>query len=385
MMSQSINIRRISCIFILFVLQILRTTPALNAAEIPASPKNRWSMFRGNHAMTGVSAGSLAANPKLLWRIETKSSIDATAAIADGAIYIGTMDGQFLALRLTDGGEVWKFISPMGDPIQSSACVSEDLVYFGDGAGAFRAMDRKTGKPRWEFKADSEIISSPIVVNGAVLFGSYDEHLYALDAATGKERWRFRTSGPVHCSPSLVNGQVAVAGCDGFVRLVAVADGKETRSLELGGNIASTPAVLGNRFFLGTMGNQVVCIDAGAMQRVWEYENKEQQFPFFSSPAVTNDLVLIGGRDKQLHALEQTSGKRRWAFRAKGRIDSPAVVVGTRGYFGSHDGSIYGVNLATGKKEWEHVTGAPIVAGPAIADERLIVGDQDGRIYCFGE
>jgi outer membrane protein assembly factor BamB len=369
-----------SVLILLPVYALSQTAPG-----VPTAPADRWPMYRGTHAMTGVSGSPLPEQPKLLWKVETKSSVDATAAIADGVVYIGTMDGQFFALRLSDGSELWKYANPAGDAIQSSACVGPTFVYYGDAAGTFRALERKTGNLGWEFKAEAEIISSPVLVDGRVVFGSYDGFLYCLDSTTGAQRWRFQTSGPVHCSPTLINGQAAVAGCDGFVRLVSIADGNQTHALELGGNIASTPAAAENSLFFGTMGNQVVRIDTAKMQTVWEYENPKQQFPFFGSPALTLDLVLIGGRDKLLHAIERRTGKGRWTFRTKGRVDSPPVVVGARAYFGSDDGSVYGVDIATGNKQWEYVAGAPVAAGPAAAAGKLVVGDQDGRIYCFGQ
>jgi outer membrane protein assembly factor BamB len=137
--------------------------------------------------------------------------------------------------------------------------------------------------------------------------------------------------------------------------------------------------------FIGTMGNEVVCVDGKGLTRVWAYENPRQQFPYFSSAAVVDDLVLIGGRDKLLHAIDQKSGKARWTFPTRGKVDSSPVVASGRVYFGSADGTIYGVDLTSGQKQWEYVVGSPVVAAPVAVSGRLLVGDQDGTLYCFGK
>ena len=354
------------------------------AAAPTTAPPDGWAMFRGTLEMTGQAGSQLPDKLELLWSFDSKDSFEATCAIADGVVYVPTMDGRCYALRLSDGKEVWKFVNKDQDGAKSSPCIAGDLVCYGDDFGIFRALDRKSGKLRWKLATDAEIISSPSYINGKVLFGSYDGFLYCVDPKTGKVVWKSETDGPVHCSPSLAGGTVAVAGCDGVLRLIAIADGKQTKALEIGGNIASTPAVVGNRLFLGTMGCQVLGVNTDTMERVWEYEYSRRQFPYYGSAAVSGNLVIIGGRDKMVHALDRASGQERWSLQTKGRIEGSPVVVGERVFVGSSDGTLYGIDLASGKKVWSFVTGAPVVASPAVAAGRLVIGDQDGKLYCFG-
>lgn len=348
------------------------------------SPADQWSMCRGNLSMTGVSAARLPDDLQLIWKFETGDSIEATAAIVDQTVYFGTLDGRFYALSLSDGKELWKFENPEKDGVKSSPCIAGDLVCYGDDFGTLRALGRKSGELRWKVSTDAEIISSPIFIDGKVIFGSYDESLYCVKAADGEVLWKLQTMGPVHCSPSYTDGKVVVAGCDGFLRLAAIDEGKETASLEIGGNIVSTPAVIGDRMFVGTNNNTVVRVDVGeTLTQKWVF-TPPRQFPFFSSPAVTKDLCIIGGRDKMVHAIEQETGKDRWSFRTRARVDSSPVIVGGRVFVGSSDGALYGLDLESGKKVWEYLAGAPIIAGPAVASGKLVVGDGDGKLYCFG-
>lgn len=347
-------------------------------------PADRWSLFRGDAAMTGFSSAEIPRNPAQLWFFETQDSIEATAAIVDDVVYIPTMDGRFYALALSSGKEIWKFENPEQDAAKSSPCVAGELVYYGDDLGTFRALDRKTGHLRWSHKAEGEIISSPTVLDGKVLYGSYDECLYCLDALSGKENWVLKTQGPVHCSPSKIGKEVVVAGCDGFLRFVDIDTGKETKALEIGGNIASTPAVVGATIYFGTMSNQVIRLNTRTMEREWTYEHPKRDFPFYSSAAVNGEMVFIGGRNKLMHALDAANGEVKWTHPTEGRVDSSPVIVGDRVFFGSNDGNIYAADLKTGQTRWEFPTGSAVTASPAVAKGRLVIGTQDGTIYCFG-
>src|SRR5271157_343958 len=48
-----------------------------------------WPQFRGNPQLTGVATGSVPANLKLLWTYDAGESIESSAAISGGTVYVG--------------------------------------------------------------------------------------------------------------------------------------------------------------------------------------------------------------------------------------------------------------------------------------------------------
>ena len=94
--------------------------------------------------------------------------------------------------------------------------------------------------------------------------------------------------------------------------------------------------------------------------------------------------VIVGGRDKAVHAIDAATGKAAWTFATRARVDSSPAVAGGRVFVGSSDGKLYVLDAATGQKRWEFDAGDAITASPAIAAGRVVIGAQDGRIYCFG-
>ncbi len=373
-----------------FAVQLLVTTTQLHAQS--------WPMFRGNSQQTGVASCTLPEKPALLWQFKTGEAIVSTAAIADHVVYVGCDNGMLYALHLADGKVKWQTqTSPSTQPssapstqpsrpsIQSSPTVYGDLVLFGDQDGVFHAVASADGRPRWTFQTNGEVISSANCWKDRVVFGSYDNNLYCLKLTNGTLLWKFETEGRVHGTPAIAGDKALVSGCDGKLRAISLEDGKQASEVDLGGYSGASAAVSGPTAFVGTFTNQVVGVDWAAGKILWNYENPDRQFPFYSSVALTDQRVFIGGRDKTLHALDPKTGKAVWTFRAKGRIDSSPVVVGLRVFVGSTDGLLYAVDAADGRESWQYDAGSPISASPSVAEGRLIVGTEDGVVLCFGE
>ena len=86
-----------------------------------------------------------------------------------------------------------------------------------------------------------------------------------------------------------------------------------------------------------------------------------------------------------VHCLDTESGKEKWSFTTRSRVESSPLIAGKRVFIGSNDGNLYELDLDTGKKLWDFVAGAPLSASPAAAQSALVIGSQDGILYCFGK
>src|SRR6185369_14056575 len=168
-------------------------------------PPDTWAQFRGTPQSMGVSVSGVPRDLRVVWTYEAGESIESSAAIVNGAVYVGSQSGELAALNLADGSVRWKYkaTGPIGE---SSPCVAGGVVFVGDLNGTLQAVNARDGKAVWTFKTNGEIKSSPVVVGDRVLVGSYDEHLYCVSASNGSLIWKFRTGGPVHCTAGVSNG-----------------------------------------------------------------------------------------------------------------------------------------------------------------------------------
>jgi outer membrane protein assembly factor BamB len=128
----------------------------------------------------------------------------------------------------------------------------------------------------------------------------------------------------------------------------------------------------------------VLAVDLKARKIVWRYKHPDRNFPFYSSAALTGDRVIVGGRDRMVHAIDRKTGKALWTFATRARVDSSPAVAGGRVYVGSSDGKLYVLDAASGKRVFEFEAGGPLSASPALVTGRLVIGSQDGKLFCLG-
>jgi outer membrane protein assembly factor BamB len=347
-------------------------------------PPETWAQFRGGHQLLGVSVSNVPRDLKLLWTHEAGESIESSAAIVGGAVYVGSQSGELTSLNLSNGSVRWKYkaTGPIGE---SSPCVAGGVVFIGDLNGTVHAVSARDGKGIWTFKTQGEVKSSPVVVGDRVLIGSYDEHLYCLSSSNGSLIWKFRTGGPVHCTAGVSSGMAHIAGCDETFRSIRIADGKEVFHVASGAYTGASPALAGRKAYYGTFNNEVLAVNLTTHRVAWRYRNRKRQFPYYSSASVADGRVVVGGRDKMVHCVDAATGKELWTFMTRARVESSPAFADGRIFVGSNDGKFYVLDQKTGEKVWEFTAGAPLSASPAIAGGRVVIGSEDGRLYCFGQ
>ena len=114
------------------------------------TPADNWSQFRGNQNLTGVSLSNVPNNLKQIWTYDAGDSIESSAAIVGGTVFVGSQKGELTALNVDTGAVYWKYTidSPIGE---SSPAYSNGVVYVGDLGGWLHAVNANDGKKIWAF------------------------------------------------------------------------------------------------------------------------------------------------------------------------------------------------------------------------------------------
>jgi outer membrane protein assembly factor BamB/predicted phosphodiesterase len=96
-----------------------------------------------------------------------------------------------------------------------------------------------------------------------------------------------------------------------------------------------------------------------------------------STPAVSNNLVVVGNQNGVVMALSLKDGKKKWTYKTHGAVfSSPAVRAG-KVVLGSGDGHVYCLNILTGQLNWKVKTGASVLGSPVIAGDTVFIGGSD--------
>ncbi len=350
-----------------FLLLVLALVPCRVLAE-------DWPLFRGSALQTGVAASPLPEELEIRWKFKAKDGIEGAAAIVNGVVYVGSLDEHLYALDLATGQLKWTYQtdpakSTKVGPFRASPSVRDGLVYVGDADGIFHCVEAATGNKRWTFDTGAEITSAANFAGDTVLFGSSDENLYC----------------PVMGTPAIVDGRTFAAGCDSTLHVLDIAKGTEAAgTVDLGGQVGATVAVIGDQLYVGTMSGEVLAVNWKKGEVIWRFEAPRAKQPFYASAAATENLVIVGSRDKRVYALDRKSGKEAWSFATKKKVDSSSVVVGQRVYVGSSDGNLYVLDLASGTERKHFALGREIAASPAVGGNCLVIGTMEGTVYCLG-
>ena len=114
---------------------------------VAQTPAPGWPQFRGTARLSGVAAAAPAATLALKWTYDAGESVESSAAIVDGAVYVGSTKGELLALDLETGKLRWKYATgPNGSIGESSPAVANGAVFVGDLAGTVHAVSAVDGK-----------------------------------------------------------------------------------------------------------------------------------------------------------------------------------------------------------------------------------------------
>ncbi len=357
-----------------------------SAIRNPQLKDARWPMFHGGQGLLGRADGALADSLVLLWKFKTGAEVKSSPAVADGRVFVGSCDESVYAIDLATGQKVWSYKT--GGSVEAAPCVLEGRAFVGSGDNFLYALDAGTGELRWKYETGGQILGSanwtrsPDGQKTWILVGSYDNKLHCVDAQTGQLVWAYETGNYVNGSPAVADGKCVFGGCDAIIHVVSLTDGAKVAEIDSGSYIAASAAFVDGEVYVGNYGNILLKADWKAGQAVWKYAQSDA--PFFSSPAIGDQLVVLGGRDEQVHCVRRDNGAKAWTFKTSGEVNSSPVICGDKVIVGSDDGRLYLLALADGKQVWSYETGKPVTSSPAVAGGLAVVGCDDGYLYAFG-
>ena len=341
--------------------------------------------FQGAGGLAGVAEDVPAPPMKVRWKYKTseedRASVISAPVIAGDRVYVADAKGVLHAINLKSGKSDWTYTTP--DGFETTPLVYDGKVYLGDMAGKFHCVNIADGKKAWVIDAESSIHSSANVHDGRIVFGTDGAEIFCLNAADGKEAWRARAGDRVNAAPSIGNGLAYVSGCDAQLRGIDMASGQEKFAADLGALAPGSAVFVKDRVVVGTDGGRVVCVSADGKKTHWVYEQIEGKAMVYSSPAVSDGVVVVGARDRQVHGIDLETGKQLWTVKTRGDVEASPVISAGRAYVGSKDKKLYVISLKSGEKLWEYTMGRGIEAGVAIGQGAVVAADTGGNIVCL--
>jgi outer membrane protein assembly factor BamB len=242
-----------------------------------------------------------AATGKIRWRSKLPNAARSAPTIAEGRIFVSTLDDQLVALSVDDGKRLWA----------QQATVAETRVL---------------GLP------------APAYADGLVVAGFGSGDLLAYRAASGAVAWgdslassRGRTSmvdlSTVRGLPAIKDGRVYAIGFGGLMLALDLRSGRRLWERDVASS--ETPWLAGDWLFIVSQDGQVAAIhrDDGAVAWLTQldaFENMEKKKdPIrWLGPVLAGDRLVLVGTNSSLVALNPLTG----AELGKQDLSDPASV-----------------------------------------------------------
>jgi outer membrane protein assembly factor BamB len=172
-----------------------------------------------------------------LWRTQLSSEVLSPAETGADHVFVMTLDGRLTALSLADGSRVWSYDTQV--PVltlrgTSTPVYSEPLVFAGFANGRLAALRGANGEAIWEHVVSlpsgrseleriSDLDSSPLITPAGAFVGSYQGALKSLRLLDGAVQWERPISS--HAELAEGYGQVYSTDEDGVLRAMDQATG----------------------------------------------------------------------------------------------------------------------------------------------------------------
>lgn len=349
--------------------------------------KSDWPLARGGAGLSGQVGFPLPVDPEVKWTFKSIGSIIGETVISGGLAVVGDSAGFLTAVDVVTGEQKWQV--EFDQSFEAAPAIHGDTIYIGCEDYFLYALNLKDGQEKWSIETNDKITAAVNLTkdpNGEdmwIILNGYDGVCRALKASNGEEIWARETDSPINGTPAVVDGKFVVfGGCDHYLYTLDLATGEPLKKIEGEAPIVSTVGTDGSFVAWGNHANQVMGADINAGVASWTYSDRA--FPFMSAPAIDQERVYIGGRDKKIHAISREKGKREWTFKTGSRVESSPLLFTDGLLTGSSDGRLYALTLEKGKEIWSVDLGESLVANASFADGMIIIGSEDGTLFAVG-
>jgi outer membrane protein assembly factor BamB len=351
-----------------------------SAAEMP-----QVAGFQGGGALLGQAEAIHAPPMKVRWTYRTdevdRAGVEGSAVIAGQTAYVADSKGNLHAIDLGTGKSRWVYKT--GDSFATTPLVVEGRVFLGDMTGVFHAVSADDGRKLWTVETEATIHASANIAGARIIFANDASDIFCLNAADGKVLWKGKGGDRINSAPAVGGGLAYFTGCDAQLRGFDLSSGQEKLAADMQAMSGGSPVLLQDRLIVATDQGRVLAVSLDGKKTLWTYAQVVEEAMVYATPAAAEGVVVVGARDRQVHAIDLETGKRKWTFKTRGDVDASAVISDGRVYVGSQDKKLYVLDLKTGRMIWKFNAGRSIDGAAAIGSGVVVVADSAGNVYCL--
>ena len=316
-----------------------------------------------------------------------------TPAAYGDSVFAASSRGDLVRLNAASGKTLWRVDTKA--PLSGGVGVAENMVLVGTSKGSVLAYDLE-GKPLWQSRVSSEVLSAPQAAGEFVVVRSGDSRIFGLDARDGSRRWEYQTTPPpltLRANPGVIivenfviagmpAGKLVVLNITngGLVWEAVVAAPKGDNELERITDIAGPPLVEAGRVCAATFQGRAACYETQKGGQLWARPASSV------GSLVADDLSVYLSEDTgTVVALDRNTGASVWK-QDKLAYRNLSAPLATKDYIvvGDFEGQVHFLKFEDGSFAARLATdGGGIAAAPKLIGDKVLVQTRNGGVYAI--
>ena len=287
----------------------------------------------------------------LPWRRDLGRPIHASPTVAEGKVFVGTLEATIHALRLEDAKILWQ--GRVDDAIEAQPVVAEGRLFFSDASEAFYALDASSGEILWRYNRESpeyflvKGTGVPTVVDDTIFVGFADGTLVALQIDTGEELWTSDLKGgavefvDVDLAPILEGDRIYAASYAGGLFALRRDEGTILWHRPMAG--VSDMRLRDGVLYVASAQGRVAAFDASNGEPAWSYRFHDHS-PVKAVP-LNDEYLLVSTSAGPATLLDLATGYPMLEWDPSNGFNTETVIGRGRAYLFSNGGHLYGFRL----------------------------------------
>jgi outer membrane protein assembly factor BamB len=322
--------------------------------------------------------------------------------VASDRIFIADTDRKVLALNIENGRTIWSYTLEMGGGFFSKADkvyitggpgYSGEMVFIGTNNGDVIALDPQTGEELWKSKVSSEILAPPIKSGDIVIVRTLDGRIFGLNATSGRRLWTYEKTVPAltlrGTSTPAIDDDVIIIGFDsGSLAALDITTGRllwETgissargrSELERMVDIDASPVISGGIVYVVTFQGQLAALTRDTGRILWNRDTSS-----YSGFSIDGDYLYITDDHSVIWAFDRFNGGSIWKMEGLLNRDVTAPSpVGSYLVVGDFNGYLHWLDKTTGTfVARQKISSDRIIAPPVTAGNVVYAFASDGEL-----
>ena len=310
-----------------------KASPPPLSAVFPLQPEsrllydgeiNRTVQNSGGRLYFSTRKGSVycidGSKKDIVWKFSARSGISAPPCLSEGRVYCADQENRLYGLDEA-GKAVWE--KKLEEKISSDVGQDQRRVFVGSQDGNILALDASTGVEAWRFKSENAIQSGPVFWNRQIIFGTDDGRLLFL-TPDGRLLAAFKTKAGIRGPLFIDSNRLFYSLEDDTFNSLNLKSRKRRWTIRTGGFMTAQPAVDDRRIYFANSNSVLFCLAKRGGEIQWW---RPLPSPSCFKPDLCGEEILTATLSNLLLGFYKKTGEKSGTFDPGQELKSNPLVL----------------------------------------------------------